>query len=99
MSPTPNQAAEFKQRECLRQRVFRILCLSAVCVFVVCTQANAQFINPRYGRVLQEWEKYYQAALAAYHQDNFAEAEQQYFKARQELKKSGPDDPRLATVL
>jgi hypothetical protein len=68
-------------------------------VFLICTPANAQFINQRYGRVLQEGEKYYQAALAAYQQDNFAEAEQQFFRARQELKKFGTDDPRLATVL
>jgi len=65
----------------------------------VTARADAQFINPRYGRVLQEWEKYYQAGLRAYEQDNFAEARQQFLRAREEVKKFGPDDPRMATIL
>ena len=45
------------------------------------------------------WERYTEAGLDAFQQDNYAEAEKQFKAALQEAEKFGSEDPRLAGTL
>src|SRR5260221_9582349 len=84
----------------LRQFISLVQVVAIGCgAILIAGVADAQFMNPRYGRILPEWEKYYQAGLEAYSQDRFEEAERLFGKAREEVKKFGPNDRRMATVL
>src|SRR6266478_1745048 len=88
-----------KRRESPRQG-FRTILFLALAMLVVSAQAEAQFINPRFGYVpTSEWDRYNRAGMEAFRQDKFQEAEEHLLKARVEAEKYGSEDPRLATTI
>ena len=68
----------------------RLPLVGVLCVMLVATHTLAQ---------ANLWETYMKAAIEAYQQANYAEAEMQFLVALKEAENFGPDDPRLARSL
>ena len=83
----------------LSRDTIHVLLEFAVLLMLASSSASAQFVNPRYGKVLSDWERYNQTGIGAFRQGDIDEAEKQFLSAAHEAEAYLPDDPRRATTL